>query len=104
MKAQFPMVRVHKDVLSYMMDIIEKTRTESRFVTGVSTRGAIALYKASQAKAALEGRDYVIPEDVLAVAPYVLSHRIISKGAESFADAKLYLNRMIETIPVPMEN
>ncbi|MBE5971939.1 MAG: MoxR family ATPase [Lachnoclostridium sp.] len=104
MKAQFTMVRVHKDVLSYMMDIIEKTRTESRFVTGVSTRGAIALYKASQAKAALEGRDYVIPEDVLAVAPYVLSHRIISKGAESFADAKLYLNRMIETIPVPMEN
>ncbi len=104
MKAQFPQVRVHQDVLGYMMDIVEKTRTESRFVTGVSTRGAIALYKASQAKAALEGRDYVIPEDVLAVAPYVLSHRIISKGAESFADAKLYLNRMIATIPVPMEN
>lgn len=104
MKAQFPQVRVHQDVLGYMMDIVQKTRTESRFVTGVSTRGAIALYKASQAKAALEGRDYVIPEDVLAVAPYILSHRIISKGAESFADAKLYLNRMIETIPVPMEN
>lgn len=104
MKAQFTKVRVHTDVLGYMMDIVEKTRTESRFVTGVSTRGAIALYKASQAKAALEGRDYVIPEDVLAVAPYVLSHRIISKGAESFEDAKLYLNRMIATIPVPMEN
>lgn len=104
MKAQFPLVRVHNDVLGYMMDIVEKTRTESRFVTGVSTRGAIALYKASQAKAALEGRDYVIPEDVLAVAPYVLSHRIISKGAESFEDAKMYLNRMIETIPVPLEN
>lgn len=104
MKALFPQVRVHEDVLGYMMDIVEKTRTESRFVTGVSTRGAIALYKASQAKAALEGRDYVIPEDVLAVAPYVLSHRIISKGAESFEDAKQYLNRMIETIPVPMEN
>ena len=104
MKAQFPQVRVHNDVLGYMMDIVEKTRTESRFVTGVSTRGAIALYKASQAKAALEGRDYVIPEDVLAVAPYVLSHRIISKGAESFEDAKMYLNRMIETIPVPLEN
>lgn len=103
MKAQFPQVSVHNDVLEYMMDIVEKTRTESRFVTGVSTRGAIALYKASQAKAALEGREYVIPEDVLAVAPYVLSHRIISKGAESFEDAKLYLNRMIETIPVPME-
>ena len=104
MKAQFTQVRVHNDVLGYMMDIIEKTRTESRFVTGVSTRGAIAFYKASQAKAALEGRDYVIPEDVLAVAPYVLSHRIISKGAESFEDAKMYLNRMIAGIPVPMEN
>lgn len=104
MKALFPQVRVHEDVLGYMMDIVEKTRTESRFVTGVSTRGAIALYKGSQAKAALEGREYVIPEDVLAVAPYVLSHRIISKGAESFEDAKQYLNRMIETIPVPMEN
>lgn len=103
MKAQFVQVRVHTDVLGYMMDIVEKTRTESRFVTGVSTRGAIALYKASQAKAALEGRDYAIPEDVLAVAPYVLSHRIISKGAESFEDAKLYLNRMIAAIPVPME-
>lgn len=104
MKVLFRQVRVHEDVLGYMMDIVEKTRTESRFVTGVSTRGAIALYKASQAKAALEGRDYVIPEDVLAVAPYVLSHRIISKGAESFEDAKKYMNRMIDAIPVPMEN
>lgn len=103
MKEQLTKVRVQEDVLGYMMDIIEKTRTESRFVTGVSTRGAIAFYKASQAKAALEGRDYVIPEDVLAVAPYVLSHRIISRGAESFEDVKMYLNKMIETIRVPME-
>ncbi len=104
MKAELMKVRVQDDVLEYMMDIIEKTRKESRFVTGVSTRGAIAFYKASQGWAALEGRDYVIPEDVLAVAPYVLSHRIISKGAESFEDAKTYLKRMISTIPVPMEN
>lgn len=104
MKAQFQNVRVQKDVLGYMMDIVEKTRTESRFVTGVSTRGAIALYKASQAMAALAGRGYVIPEDVLSVAPYVLSHRIISKGAESFEDAKNYLDRLIAEIPVPLEN
>ena len=43
------------------MDLVEKTRAESAFVTGVSTRGAIALYKASQAQAALEGREFVIP-------------------------------------------
>lgn len=104
MKEQYRQVHVQEDVLGYMMDIVEKTRTESRFVTGVSTRGAIALYKASQAMAALAGRGYVIPEDVLSVAPYVLSHRIISKGAESFEDAKNYLNRLIAEIPVPLEN
>ena len=104
MKEQYQKVRVQEDVLGYMMDIVEKTRTESRFVTGVSTCGAIALYKASQAMAALAGRGYVIPEDVLSVAPYVLSHRIISKGAESFEDAKNYLNRLIAEIPVPLEN
>lgn len=104
MKEQYQKVRVQEDVLGYMMDIVEKTRTESRFVTGVSTRGAIALYKASQAMAALAGRGYVIPEDALSVAPYVLSHRIISKGAESFEDAKNYLNRLIAEIPVPLEN
>lgn len=103
MKTQIGKVLVSRDVLGYMMDIVEKTRTESRFVTGVSTRGAIALYKASQANAACMGRGFVIHEDVLAVAPYVLSHRIISKGSESFEDARNYLNRIIETIPVPLE-
>lgn len=103
MKGELGQVRVHPDVQGYMMDIVEKTRTESRFVTGVSTRGAIALYKAAQVTAACQGRDFVIPEDVLFVAPYVLSHRIISRGSESFEDAKKFLNRMVETIPVPLE-
>ena len=102
-RSAFVETKVSADVLGYMMDIVAKTRTESRFVTGVSTRGAIAFYKASQAKAALAGRDYVIPEDVLAVMPYVLSHRIISRGAESFEDAKKYMNKLVEDIPVPLE-
>ncbi len=103
MKSEISEVTVSADVLGYMMDIIEKTRTESRFVTGVSTRGAIALYKASQGFAATEGRDFVIPEDVLAVAGPVLSHRLISKGGESFDDAAKYLDKLIETVPVPLE-
>ncbi|MCD7885732.1 MAG: AAA family ATPase [Lachnospiraceae bacterium] len=103
MKAEYPKVRVQQDVLSYMMDIVEKTRTDSQFVTGVSTRGALSLYRASQVTAACAGRDFVIPEDVLAVAPYVLSHRILSRGSESFADAQKYLNRLIGEIPTPLE-
>ena len=88
LKQEFLQVRMEKDVLGYLMDIVERTRKESRFVTGVSTRGAIALYKASQVTAAFSGRDYVMPEDILKMAPHVLSHRILSRGSESFEDAK----------------
>ena len=84
------------------MDIIEGTRTEDNFVTGVSTRGAIALYKASQATAAFAGRDYVIPEDVQLVAPHVLAHRI-SKDSGKTAAATKFLNKIIENVPVPLE-
>jgi hypothetical protein len=76
-----------------MLDIGERTRIESRFVTGVSTRGAIALYKASQVEAAFSGRDYVLPEDVLMVAPHVLSHRLSSGGLAKSADAGAFLRR-----------
>ena len=103
LKQEFFQVRMEKDVLGYLMDIVERTRKESRFVTGVSTRGAIALYKASQVTAAFSGRDYVMPEDILKMAPHVLSHRILSRGSESFEDAKKYLNRLLEEIPVPLE-
>ena len=104
MKAEFPQVAVCTEVAGDIMDLGEKTMTESRFVTGVSTRGAIALYRASQVTAACAGRNFVIPEDVLETAPYVLSHRIISRGGESFEDAKKYLMRLAETVPVPLEN
>ena len=103
LKQEFLQVRMEKDVLGYLMDIVERTRKESRFVTGVSTRGAIALYKASQVTAAFSGRDYVMPEDILKMAPHVLSHRILSRGSESFEDAKKYLTRLLEEIPVPLE-
>ena len=103
LKQEFLQVRMEKDVLGYLMDIVERTRKESRFVTGVSTRGAIALYKASQVTAAFSGRDYVMPEDILKMAPHVLSHRILSRGSESFEDAKKYLNRLLEEIPVPLD-
>ncbi len=96
-------IRVSEPVLNYMMDIIEKTRTESNFVTGVSTRGAIALYKASQVTAAFSGREYVIPEDVKKVAPHVLAHRI-SQGNGKTTAARKFLDKIIENVQVPLES
>lgn len=101
-RSAFTEVKVSRDVVGYMMDIVQGTREESSFVAGVSTRGAMALYKASQVTAAISGRDYVIPEDVKYVAPYVLCHRISSGGAKA-AETVKFLNRIIERVRVPLE-
>lgn len=103
-KSHFHEVEVANDVKGYLMDLIEKTRKESAFVAGVSTRGAIALYKATQVHAALKGRDYVQPEDIRAVAPHVLGHRISSSSGARREDAEALLKRMIGEVPVPLEN
>ena len=97
LKENYKYITVHPSVAGYMMDIIEGTRKESAFVTGVSTRGAMALYKAAQATAALRGRDYMIPEDVKYTAPFVLGHRL------SYGDGKT-VERILESVTVPLEN
>lgn len=89
-------VTVSEDVLGYMMDIVEKTRSGGQFRRGVSTRGAMALYKVSQVTALFAGRNFVIPEDVKYVAPYVLSHRV---GAGSPQEVE----KMLDRVPVPLE-
>ena len=96
-------VRVSQAVLGYMMDIVEATRRENRFAAGVSTRGAMALYKACQVTAALRGREYVIPEDVKYVAPFVLGHRIATGHASGTAAAEAF-RQILEQVPVPLED
>jgi len=102
-KDNFSLVTVSEDVSEYMMEIVTRTRDDKRFLAGVSTRGAIALYKASQAYAAINGRDYVLPEDVQFVAQDVLCHRIVSAGGRRSKDTATYLDDIIKNIPVPLE-
>ena len=102
-KTHFREVEVGTDVRNYLMDLVEKTRKESQFISGVSTRGALALYKACQVNAAFAGRDYVLPEDIRDVAQPVLGHRIFSGGGARAQEAELLLDRMIGEIPVPLE-
>jgi MoxR-like ATPase len=85
------------------MDIVQATREESRFIMGVSTRGAIALYRASQACAAFKGRDYCIPEDVRFTAPFVLAHRLGMGGGIRMEDASTVLEQIIHKVNVPLE-
>ena len=69
-------IHVQDDVRRYMLQIVRATREHESVSLGVSPRGSMALFKASQALAALRGRDYVIPSDVQYLSPMVLTHRI----------------------------
>jgi MoxR-like ATPase len=70
-------VRVDKDLVSYILTIVNVTRNSSHLKLGVSPRGAINLYKSAKAFALVEGRDYCIPDDIKRLAVPVLAHRII---------------------------
>lgn len=96
-------VKVSDDVKNYLMDIVEATRTRSSFAGGVSTRGAMALYKASQALAAIRGREYVIPEDIKELAPAVLCHRLTLGGGMNTEAAAHRMQQLLQSIPVPLE-
>ena len=96
-------VKVSEEVKHYLMDIVEATRTQSGFVSGVSTRGALALYQAAQAYASLQGREYVIPEDIKGLAPAVLSHRISLGSSMNAEAAALRMRKLLAGITVPLE-
>ncbi len=70
-------IYVHEDILEYIINITNATRNYKDLKLGASPRASIDLLKASKAKAFIEGRNYVIPDDVKNIAPYVLSHRLI---------------------------
>lgn len=97
-------VAVSDDVKNYLMDIVEATRTQGGFVMGVSTRGALALYRVAQAFAALQGRNYVIPEDIKGLAPAVFSHRVVLGSGMNADAAAQRLRKLLSEITVPLEN
>lgn len=73
-------VQVDETINRYILDIVHATRENDDLHVGVSTRGALALYRATQASAILANRDYVVPDDVKKLVVPVLSHRVVTKG------------------------
>src|SRR5690606_1068773 len=97
------MVYVHEDVLRYIAQIIAQTRTNPYLYLGASPRASIAILEASKANAALQGRDFVTPEDVKYVAEAVLAHRIQltpEKEMEGFTPAYI-VQQLIESVEIP---
>lgn len=96
-------IHVDDDVLGYIADIVQATRTQRQIEIGASPRGSLAIFKLSRARAALHGRDYVIPDDVKEVAAPALVHRVIMKS-ESWVkgtNPNQILEDILKTIPVP---
>ncbi len=91
-----------EDILTYIADIITATRKHSDVKLGVSTRGSLALLRGAQANAAIHGREYIIPDDVKSLVPFVLSHRIMLRreAALSGVTIRRVIDNILETVPV----
>jgi MoxR-like ATPase len=96
-------IHVDDDVLGYVADIVQATRSQRQVEVGASPRGALAIFKLARARAMFHGRDYVVPDDVKVVAGPALVHRMVMK-AESWVrgvDPSLIIDDILKAVPVP---
>lgn len=96
-------VYVAEAIKRYIVDLARQTRDHNDVYLGVSTRGSLALFHACQARAALHGRSFVLPDDVKALARPVLAHRLILRPAARLQDvsAERVIDELVSTLPVP---
>ncbi|MDA2923868.1 MoxR family ATPase [Acidobacteria bacterium AH-259-L09] len=100
-------VEVEDILLEYLMALVQATRQSEFLALGISPRGAMALYRAAQAKAFLEGRNYCIPDDLKQLAIPVFSHRVIvspkySSPLQKSEEAEAIIRGLIEEVEVPL--
>ena len=97
-------VRVDDAIADYLLDIVHATRDGEELHVGVSTRGALTLYRAAQSLAFVSGRDYVVPDDIKMLAVPVLSHRVVGKSflqAGEFGAAEAIIREVVDRLRVP---
>ncbi len=102
-----PQVAVEEALVDYMLAIVEKTRSHESFSLGVSPRGAQALYRATQALALLEGRDYALPDDVKRLVVPVFAHRVVINTRVALAQrtselSDRILEELLTLVEVPL--
>jgi MoxR-like ATPase len=94
---------VDKLIKQYIVTLVQATRKHPSIYLGSSPRGSLALFRCSQARALLEGRDYVLPDDVKALAEPALAHRSLLSSADQSQgkDSRIYIAEIVNTTPVP---
>lgn len=99
-QAEVPNIRTSDALLDYVLRLVEATRTQPQFAWGLSPRAALALLGAARAWALLAGRDYVIPEDVQAVLPAVVGHRLRERADPAGHAAGSLVQWLLREVPV----
>ena len=97
-------VRAEESVLDYLMALVEATRVSPLLSLGVSPRGSLALLRAARAHALIDGRHYLVPDDVKRLAVAALAHRVLLKGRTAQAsgmDSEAILRSIVQDVPVP---
>jgi MoxR-like ATPase len=99
--------QVHCDasVRRYVVDVVQATRKHTAYELGASPRGSLNLYRGARALAAIRGRDYVLPDDVKRLAPFILAHRAIlsSQARLRGREVEEVLQEVVDSVPVPVE-
>ena len=97
-------VKIHQDLIKYIARVCEVTRADSGTYMGVSPRGALALLKAAKTSALIDGRDYVLPDDIKNLIVPVLMHRILFINRKDRTSKEQYLNALVSRVDVPSED
>lgn len=100
LKQSLQSVRMEEKLRRYLVELVQTTRRQPGVRLGASPRGSLALFRSSLAWAALQGRDYVIPDDIQHMALPTLAHRMVCTGG--FDQAEATLQRILEQHPVPL--
>lgn len=96
-------VKIHQDLIKYIARVCEVTRADSGTYMGVSPRGALSLLKAAKTSALIDGRDYVLPDDIKNLIVPVLMHRILFINRKDRTSKEQYLNALVSRVEVPSE-
>lgn len=94
-------VRIHEQLVRYIVSIATATRSHNSIMLGVSPRGSQLMMRAAQASAFLDGRDFVTPDDIKRLAPFVLGHRIIPRVKSQRISYAEVIERVLDGVPVP---
>lgn len=105
MQQQVRQIKVEKSVRNYTVNVSRATRHHDDIELGASPRATMALYRSCQAYAAIHDRDFVIPDDVKAMAPYVLTHRLVVNPQTRLRGRRPedVIREVVDTVPVPVE-